>query len=383
MMVAGESSGETYGAAMARALRARDGAMEIFGCGGEAMRQAGVNTLVDAQEIAVMGFSEALGGLYRAWRSLGRLAGAAAARRPSGAVLIDSPDFNLRLASRLKRLGVPVIYFVSPQVWAWRSGRLEQLKATIQKMLCIFDFEQEIYQRAGIPVEFVGHPLVDLEPEGSSREEFLAATGLDSDTPTIAILPGSRRSEIAHHWPTMLEAMRQVALRRRVQFVISVARPEKAAEIRAQVRRRLGGQARVGMVTGAAHDALDHSTVAVVASGTVTVEAALRERPMVVIYRVSPVTAWLARRLVRVPFYSMVNLLAGREVVPELIQADFTPQKVAERTEFLLDHPESRANMVEGLRAVKQRLGPGGAIERAASAVWRELALGGASPSAA
>ncbi len=383
MIVAGERSGEVYGAALARALRTRASSIVIFGCGGEAMRQAGVETVVDAHQIALIGISEVLAGLPRAWRALSRLTREAARRRPNGAVLIDFPDFNLRLARRLKRLGVPVIYFVSPQVWAWRAGRLTELRATIRKMLCIFDFEKEIYQQAGIPVEFVGHPLMDLAGVESSREEFFARAGLKAGVPTVALLPGSRMSEVVHHLPRMLEAATEIAARRPLQFVLSAAPALDMPRLESLMRRRYAGAAPLRRVTGMTHGALEHSTLAIVASGTATLEAAMCERPMIVVYRVSPATAWFARRLVKVPFYSMVNLLAAREVVPELIQNDFSAKNLARQAEFLLDHPEAREKMVEGLRGVKGRLGPGGAIERAAEAVWRELELGGASLSAA
>jgi lipid-A-disaccharide synthase len=383
MVVAGERSGDVYGGALARALQGRGRSIEVFGCGGDAMRQAGVETVVDAHTIALIGITEVVTGLPRTWRALRRLTREAARRQPCGAVLIDFPDFNLRLARRLRRLGVPVIYFVSPQVWAWRAGRLKAIRATVQKMLCIFDFEQEIYQQAGIPVEYVGHPLADSAGERSSREGFFAKAGLDMNVPTVALLPGSRLSEVAHHLPRMLEAATEIASRRSVQFLISAAPGVNTAGVESLVGRHGGAKVRLRIIAGAAHDVLEHSTLAIVASGTATLEAALDERPMIVVYRVSPATAWVARRLVRVPFYSMVNLLANQEVVPELIQADFTAKKLGERMEFLLDHPEARERMVEGLRTVKTRLGAGGAIERAAEAVWREIRPGGASRSAA
>ncbi len=383
LMVAGESSGDFYGGALCRALRGRDPSLEIFGCAGEAMREAGVETVVDAREVSAIGITEVVTGLPRAWRALARLTREAMLRRPRGAVLIDFPDFNLRLAARLRRLGIPVIYFVSPQIWAWRRGRLKQLRATVQKMLCIFDFEQEIYRKAGIPVEFVGHPLVDVATVNSSRENFLKSLGFDDEVPTVALLPGSRRSEMSHHLPVMLAAASQIATRRSVQFVISLAQAAETARVELLVQQHYQGRGRLRVVAGRSQEALEHAAVAAVASGTATLEAALHERPMVVIYRVSPATAWVARRLVKVPFYSMVNLLANRRVVPELIQADLTAEKLAKEIEFLLDHAEACARMVEGLREVRARLGPSGAIERAASAVWHELGLGGASLSAA
>ena len=369
MMVAGERSGDVYGAELASALRARLGAAEIFGCGGDAMRQAGVETTVDAHRVTMLGITEVLSGLPRAYRAFRSLLEEADRRKPQLAVLIDFPDFNLRLAKRLKQRKIPVAYFVSPQIWAWRKGRLAQLKAYIEKMLCIFDFEEKIYRDAGIPVEYVGHPLVDLVRPHLSREEFYAKAGLDPSTTTVALLPGSRENEVSYNLPTMLDAATRLAIARRIQFVVAVAPTLNPEWLEARVLRCYVGRATVRTVTNATYDALQHSDVAIVASGTATLEAALRERPMVVVYRVSPITWLLGKFLVDVPFYSMVNLLAGKPIVAELIQSDFTAAKLAGHIEHLLDHSEARDEMVKELRALRSRLGPGGAIGRAADAI--------------
>ncbi len=369
MMVAGERSGDVYGAELASALRARLKAVEIFGCGGEAMRRAGVETIVDAHKISMIGIVEILSGLPRAYRAFRSMVEEVDRRKPQLGVLIDFPDFNLRLAKKLKERNIPVVYFVSPQIWAWRAGRVKQLKAAIDKMLCIFDFEESIYRKAGIPVEYVGHPLVDLVRPHLSREEFFIKAGLDPGTTTVALLPGSRKSEVSHNLPTMLDAASRLALTRQIQFVVAAAPTLDAARLESMLVRCYVGRATVRAVSEATYDALQHSDLAVVASGTATLEAALRERPMVVVYRVSPLTWLLGKFLVHVPFYSMVNLLAERPIVTELIQHDFSAQKLSSRIEYLLDHPEARAEMIKALGAVKARLGPGGAIERAARAV--------------
>ncbi len=371
MIVAGERSGDLYGAELALALRERLLDPEIFGGGGEAMRRAGVDTIVDAHQLTMIGITEVIGGLPRAYRAFHALLAEVDKRRPQLAVLIDFPDFNLRLAKQLKKRGIRVVYFVSPQVWAWRKSRLRQLKARIDKMLCIFDFEEAIYREAGIPVEYVGHPLVDLVRPRMTREQFLGEIGLEPATATVALLPGSREKEVSSILPTMLEAAHRLSLTHKVQFVVAVAPTLDTRGLEKALLERYAGQAAVRTVTRATYDALEHCDVAIVASGTATLEAALRERPMVVVYRVSTLTWLLGRALINVPFYCMVNILAGKLVVPELIQSDFTAAKVAGRVEYLLDHPQAREETAQELRALKDHLGPGGAIGRAADAVAR------------
>jgi lipid-A-disaccharide synthase len=377
MMVAGERSGDIYGAELASALRTRLDNAEIFGCGGEAMRLAGVDTVVDAHQLTMIGITEIVSGLPRAYRAFHALLEEVDRRRPQLAVLIDFPDFNLRLAKQLKKRRIRVVYFVSPQVWAWRKSRLKQLKARIDKMLCIFDFEEAIYREAGVPVEYVGHPLVDLVRPHMTREQFFSAMGLEPATATVTLLPGSRQKEVGNILPTMLEAANRLSLTNKVQFVVAVAPTLDAQWLEKAVLECHAGKATVRAATHATYDALQHCEVAIVASGTATIEAALRERPMVVVYRVSPLTWLLGRLLVDVPFYSMVNILAGKQVVPELIQSDFTAANVASRVEYLLDHPQAREEMTKELRALKRHLGPGGAIDRAADAVAGVFQSGG------
>jgi lipid-A-disaccharide synthase len=378
MMVAGERSGELYGAELALALRERLHGLELFGCGGEAMRRAGVDTVVDAHQLTMIGITEVIGGLPRAYRAFHALLAEVDKRRPQLAVLIDFPDFNLRLAKQLKKRGIRVVYFVSPQVWAWRRSRLKQLKARIDKMLCIFDFEEAIYRQAGIPVEYVGHPLADLARPHLTREQFFAEMGLEPSTATVALLPGSREKEVSHILPTMLEAATRLSLTHKAQFVVAVAPTLDIQWLEKALLERYAGRATVRTATHATSDALEHCEVAIVASGTATLEAALRGRPMVVVYRVSSPTWLLGKVLVNVPFYSMVNILAGKQVVPELIQSDFTAAKVAGRVEYLLDHPQAREEMAQELRALRDRLGPGGAIGRAADGVAAVFQSGGA-----
>ena len=369
MLVAGERSGDLYGGELAKALRARLPDTELFGCGGEAMRSAGVETVVDAHQLSLAGITEVIAGLPRAYRAFQALLAETAQRRPQLAILIDFPDFNLRLAKRLKQRHCPVVYFVSPQVWAWRRGRLKEIKAHIDKMLCIFDFEEAIYRQEGIPVEYVGHPLVDLVRPHLTRQEFFAQVGLDPGMTTLALLPGSREKEVCANLPVMLDAATRLTVQRPLQFVVAVAPTLDPGWLEKSLLECYVGRGTVRTTTHATYDALQHSDLAIVASGTATLEAALRERPMVVVYRVSPLTWWLGKFLVDVPFYSIVNILAKKKIVEELMQSDFTASNLASRVEYLLDHPEARNEMAREFRALKPRLGPGGAIGRAADAV--------------
>jgi lipid-A-disaccharide synthase len=372
MIVAGERSGEVYGGELASALRARM-EVEIFGCGGEAMRRAGVETTVDAREFAMVGITEVFSGLPRAYRAFHRLLEEVDRRQPQLAVLIDSPSLNLRLAKRLKQRNIPVVYFVSPQIWAWKKWRIQQIQKRVAKMLCIFDFEEEIYRRAGVPVEYVGHPLVDLVASKKTREEFFRQADLDPNVQTIAFLPGSREKVVRFNLPAMLDCASRLALTRKIQFVVAVAPSLDPAWMESRLLDCYVGRATIRTVTDSTVEALRYSNLAVVASGTATVVAMLVETPMIVVYRVSPVSWLLGKFMVDVPFYSMVNLLARKAVVPELMQNDFRGEPLAARCEHLLDDTLAREAMIGELRALRPRLGSGGAIARAAQAILQIL----------
>jgi len=373
MIVAGERSGDIYGAGLARALQARLPGVEVFGCGGAAMSQAGVDTVVDSHQITMAGITEVVGGIPRVYRAFRRLLQEVDRRQPQLAILIDFPDFNIRMAKQLKKRGIPVVYFVSPQVWAWRKGRVQKLKKRIAKMIVIFDFEEEIYRQAGVPVEYVGHPLVDMVRTHLTRQEFFARVGLDAAVPTIALLPGSRPKEVTANLPAMLDAATRLTLSRKLQFVVAVAPSIDPRWLETTLLECYVGRATVRTAVHATYDAMQHSELAVVASGTATLEAALRECPMVVVYRVSALTWLVGKLLVKVPFYCMVNILAKKALVPELMQHDFNATNVAARVEYLLDHPEAREEMVRGFQALRPRLGQGGALERAADAMVKVL----------
>ncbi len=366
LISAGEASSDMYAARLAKAIRERTGA-QLFGMGGPRMAEAGVQLIADYHEVAVVGITEVLHKIPAVVRVQSRLAREAVRRKASLAILVDSPGTHLGVARRLKTRGIPVGYFIGPQVWAWRPGRVRVVKRLVKRMVVIFPFEEKFYADTGVPVSYVGHPLADVVHGSMTRAEFASQHGLDAQRPIVALLPGSRRKEIAQHYRTILDACaiiaREHTARGTVQFVHAAA-PGIDLRAFAEYERSLGIDIR--HVQGAGYDVLASADCAIVASGTATVEAALLGTPMVVIYRVAPLTAAILRRMVRTRDVGMVNLIAGRRVAPELIQDDFTPAKVAEEVGRLLDSSTAREEMKRALADVRARLGSGGAIERAA-----------------
>ena len=364
MISCGEPSGDLYAGALTTELIARRPGIEVFGFGGAHLRAAGARLAGDFAGFSVTGLTEALRVLPRSYAMLRRLAAAARAERPDVFVAIDFPDFNFRLMRAVHALGIPVVYYISPQLWAWRAGRMRTMKRYVDQVLVIFPFEEAIYREAGVPVTFVGHPLVDMAKAERRRAEVLAGAGLDPARPTVALLPGSRPNELRRIAPGIAAALAplraQVA---GVQFVIARA-PNLADALFAPFGD-------IPAITGRTDDVLAASDVVITASGTATVQTALHERPMVVVYRLSPVTYRLGKPFVRVDTYAMANLVAGRRVVPELIQEAFTPARVAAEVSALLTRPELHAATVEGLRDVRRRLGASGASGRAADEVLR------------
>jgi lipid-A-disaccharide synthase len=367
MISCGEASGDLYAGALVRELRRLDPDVKVFGFGGEQLRAAGADLVGDYRGLTVTGLVEAIEVLPRAFRMQRALVERARAERPDVLVVIDFPDFNFRLAAKLKALGIPVVYYVCPQLWAWRSGRLKTLKALATKALVIFPFEPEFFRNGGVPVEFVGHPLLDLVPPAADRRAVLAEAGLDPAAPTIALLPGSRPNEVASILTTMVGAIPLIRARvPRAQFLVA-----RAPSLTDELFRVLpsGPGSGVATLAGRADDVLSVSDVVVTASGTATVQAAIHEKPMVIVYRLAPMSYRLGRWFVKVTTFGMVNLVAGEMVAVELIQDAFTPQRVADETLALLTD-EVRAARVRGqLRAVKARLGEHGASRRAAQCV--------------
>ncbi|MFY9691117.1 MAG: lipid-A-disaccharide synthase [Candidatus Acidiferrales bacterium] len=373
LISAGEASSDMYAARLATALRERTGA-QFFGMGGPRMAAAGVELVADYHEVAVLGITEVVHKIPTVIGVQNRLAREAAARKAALAILVDSPGTHLGVARRLKKHDIPVGYFIGPQVWAWRAGRVRVVKRLVSRMVVIFPFEEKIYRDAGVPVDFVGHPLVDVVRASMNRTEFAERHGLDPERLIVTLLPGSRRNEIAQNFPTILGACeilaREIKPSGGLQFVHAAA-PNLPADLFAAYGSRPGVIIR--RVEGATYDALAAADCAIVASGTATIEGALLGTPMVVVYRVARTTAAILRRMLRTPFISMANLVAGRRVVPELIQDDFTPAAVAAEVRYLLESPDGRDEMISGLAEARSKLGPGGAIERAADVFARML----------
>jgi lipid-A-disaccharide synthase len=373
LISAGEASSEMYAARLAAALRKRTGA-QLFGMGGPSMAEAGVELIADYHQVAVVGLSEVLLKIPSVMKLQGRLAQEAARREASLAILVDSPSTHLGVARRLKRHGIPVGYFIGPQIWAWRAGRVRTIKRLVNRMVVIFPFEEKIYKDAGVPVDFVGHPLVDIVRPTMTRSEFCARHGLDANRPILTLLPGSRRNEIAQHYGRIMEACAQLAEGperiESIQFVHAAA-PGLGPEFLADLGK--GDAAHITRVEGATYDALAAADCAIVASGTATIEASLLGTPMVVIYRVTPASAFVLRRMIRTPFIGMVNLIAGKQVVPELVQDQFTSKGVVREVRRLLLSSEARQVMKVELAKVSAKLGPGGAIDRAADIFARML----------
>ena len=384
---AGEASGEHYGAlhieALKRQLAATGQAAQFFGMGGARMVQAGLEPVVRSEDMAVMGLTEVLRHLPRIYREFRKLKRSIRERRPDVAVLIDFPDIHFKLAEEFHRLGVPVVFFVSPQLWAWKKHRIKLVQKYVSKMLVIFPFEEPFYRERGVAAEFVGHPLAELPLPSIAREQFAAENGLSPEKTWIGLLPGSRPKEIRDNLPEMLRAARELGDR---QFLIPLASTLNAAQ-RDEVRRLVaihGAGLEIRLVNDA-RAALLHARASVVASGTATVEAALIGNPFVVVYRVSSITYAIAKRVVKVPHVAMANLIAGKRVVPELIQHDFTTANIVQQIERLLPDGAPRQSMMEELARIRGLLSArptgsreGGAIDRVA-AITLEVA-GVASP---
>jgi lipid-A-disaccharide synthase len=364
----GEASGDLYAAELLRHLRALGHDVDAFGLGGDRVRGEDGALVAHVRDLAVVGLLEVLRHLPRLRRVFGELLARVDALRPDIAVLVDYPDFNLRLARELKRRGIPVVYYVSPQVWAWRRGRLRSIRETVDRMIVIFPFEEALYREAGVPVTFVGHPLVEVVRPAADPAAFLASQGLDPARPVLAVLPGSRPQEVAHNVPPIAGALSLVARRRPdVQPAVAVAPGLSRAAFEPL---RASGAA---LVDGHTHALVGAARAGIVASGTATVEAALLSLPMVVVYRLSPLTYALGKPFVRVPHYAMANLIAGREVVRELIQGEFRPHAVADEVLALLADGPRREAVIAGLAETRARLGGEGASRRAAEAVAAEL----------
>ena len=353
-----------YAARLATALQARLD-VRLFGMGGPQMQAAGVEIVMNYEEVAVVGITEILRHLPALLKAMESIVAEAEKRKPALAILTDFPGFHLRLARKLQRRGIPNVYYICPQFWAWRPWRVNLIRRRFEKALCIFPFEKEFFSKAGVSTEFIGHPLVGTVNATKDRKQFCEEHGLVPGKALVTVLPGSRKGELFHHLPVLQEACARIDARIPAQFLVAAAHPKDVQMLQAGWAAGL----KVHVVEGETYNALAAADAAIVSSGTATVEAALLDAPMVVVYRVSPLTAALAKPLVRTPCFAMVNLIAQKKVVPELVQDDFTPEKVAGEVIRLLQDPNSRTTMKAGLAEVRKRLGPPGAVERAADAI--------------
>jgi len=355
-----------YGAQLIEALRRRDPSLEFFGVGGDRMRAAGCDTVVDAKDLAVVGISEIVSHLPKIYGLFHRLIAEADRRRPDLAVVIDSPAFNWRVARQMRKRGIPVVYYVCPQFWAWRQGRVRLLRKYVDKALVIFPFEEKFYRDRGVDATFVGHPLADLSPPATDRDAYAASYQLDAAKLWITLMPGSRTKEVRMNLPTLLESA--LKLGSGYEFLLPVAPTLDRGFLEALI-----GSHPIRLVNDAL-PALAFSRAGIIASGTATVEAAMMGLPFVMVYRVSPLTYFLGRSRVKVPHFAMVNLIAGKEVVPELVQDNFTAEKVVARVREILPDGAARDRMIEGLAGVRGLLRGRNAdgvhpAERAAEAV--------------
>jgi lipid-A-disaccharide synthase len=375
LLVAGEASGDLHGADLLRALRGRCAGVAVYGIGGERLRAEGMETLVDAAEVSAVGVTEVSGRLRTLLRAYRLLARRLRDAPPDLCILIDFPDFNLPIARLAKRAGVPVLYYIAPQVWAWRRGRVRKIARRVDRLAVVFPFEPGLYAGRVPGVEFVGHPLLDRVRATRSREETLRRHGLDPARRTIVLLPGSRPTEIEYLLPPLLAAVRRLGPAH--QYPLALAHTLSLDDVRARVR---ASGLDVPIVVDDTYDLVAAADLALVTSGTATLECALLETPMVIVYRLGRLTYLVGRLLVRgVRWVGMPNIVAGREVVPELLQGAATPQAIAAAARAILDDPARRARMVDDLREVRRRLGRGGAAGRAAAIVCEML---GAEPGA-
>lgn len=368
MIVTGEASGDLHGANLVRALRQREGALHFFGMGGSELAGAGAELLYDAARLSVVGIQEVFSHLSDIIAARRILIRAMRKRRPQLLILIDFPDFNLMLAARAKKLGIPVFYYISPQVWAWRSGRVKKIGRLAQRIAVILPFEEQYYRQRGYTVDFVGHPLLDTVATTVPREVFLRDQHIDPASTMIGLLPGSRRKEIVALLPDFLAAAERLAHNLPGNYVFLVPRaPTVPPQLLldngiAAYRDRLD----IRVLAENRYDLMAACDAAVAASGTVTLELAILGVPTVAAYRVSPHTYRLGRLLVKLPWFSLVNLIANREVIPELLQDEATPAAIADRLERMFREGEARTQIVQGLAEVKNKLGTPGAAGRAA-----------------
>ena len=364
LIVAGEASADLHGSHLVSALKRLDPGLTFWGVGGRRMEEAGVRILFHSSEMAVVGLTEVFSRLATVTRAYRRLKTILRENRPALLILMDYPDFNLRLARAAKRFQVSVLYYISPQVWAWRKGRVETIRRCVDRMAVILPFEKEFYRERALYVEHVGHPLLEEIPTDLDREKVRSELSLHDAQPVLALLPGSRKEEVTNLLPVMVEAGERIRLKYEdAQFLLPRASTIPAELVEGLLEKT---SLPVRVLPGEVYRVLKACDVAMVASGTATLEAAILQTPMVILYRVSFLSYWIGRMVIRVPFIGLANLVAGEKVVPELIQGEATPERLAQEAMDILEHDDKRTNMVRKLQALRETLGQGSASEKTA-----------------
>jgi lipid-A-disaccharide synthase len=363
MLVVGEASGDSHGAHLVKALQRRDPRLRFYGVGGEQLLQTRFEVLFSVTKLTGMGLVELAGNLRNLWAAYRLLRRTLRERRPDLLVLIDFPEFNLRLAKLAKSLQIPVLYYVSPQIWAWRRGRVRRIARWVDQMAVVFPFEVPFYEDYGVKVTFVGHPLLESVHVKEGRHTVLTKLGLDPGKPTVALLPGSRHREVSYHLPVMAQAAMRLRRERDVQFLLIRASTVDAGQIGSLVNQH---KLKIPVVQEGRYDAVSASDLVWTASGTATLETALLQKPMIIVYRLSWSTYYLARLLVTVDHIGMVNLIAGERLVPELVQSDFTAERLGEESRAMLDNPSIRSELIDKLSRLRDKLGLSGAADRVA-----------------
>ncbi|MBW2568694.1 MAG: lipid-A-disaccharide synthase [Deltaproteobacteria bacterium] len=366
MIIAGEASGDIHGSNLVRAMHEKNKALFFCGIGGQALKHAGVRVLVDAEELAVVGVSEVFLKLPAIFKGLATAKQILKGLRPDLLILIDYPDFNLRIAATAKKLGIPVLYYISPQVWAWRSGRVNKIEKLINRMAVILPFEEEFYRKHNVPVTFVGHPLLD-----HNSAAHIIANRKNDGAHVVGLLPGSRDGEVSRHLPVMLDAASIITKQiKKIKFIISVAPSVKRKQIE-DVIKKYNGTVDFEFVTKSVAEVCSQCSLVIAASGTVTLEVAITGTPMIIIYKMSSLSYRLGKIMISVKNIGLVNLIAGREIVPELLQSKASPENIADTAVAMLNDPSGLERMSNELHGIRDLLGGPGASKRVA-----DIALG-------
>ena len=359
VIVAGEASADLHGSHLVKAMKGMDPHMVFWGIGGQRMERAGVRILIPSSDMAVVGLTEVFFRLRTIAKARGKLKSILKNNRPDLLILIDYPDFNIHMAGIAKRFNIPVLYYISPQVWAWRRGRVRKISRRVDRMAVILPFEEEFYRKRGMKVDFVGHPLLDALPVQIDKEKVGEKLGLNQGYPVVGLLPGSRKEEIKNLLPVMIRAAEILERRyHSIRFFLPLAPTIKREFVQSILQDT---SVEIKIFQGDIYEILSMCDIALVASGTATLETALMEVPMIIAYKVSPISYWMAKRIVKVPHIGLVNLVAGEGVVPELVQDEVTPERLAHEAVTILDSDNLRENMIEKLRSIKASLGKGGA----------------------